>query len=224
MQPHLFPYLGYFQLVCHCNKFVFYDDVNFRKSGYINRNNILVNGIRHLFTLPVKQASSFKKINALEFSSRTEKLLRTMAQAYSNSPYVNDVMPLIETVLESDNRNVASMASDSVIKTLDFLGVKISISYSSELNYDRGLDASNKLYSICKIFGAQKYCNNIGGRQLYSKRKFLEEGLELGFIEMEYFEYYQGKSDFVSHLSMIDILMWNSKEKIRGFLERYRLS
>ena len=61
MQPYFFPYIGYFQLINAVDKFVFYDDVNFIKGGWINRNRILVNGEIKFFTVPITGVSSFKK-------------------------------------------------------------------------------------------------------------------------------------------------------------------
>ena len=66
MQPYTFPYLGYFQLINAVDTFVFYDDVNFIKRGWINRNNILVNGQGSLFTIPLLKASQNKQINEVE--------------------------------------------------------------------------------------------------------------------------------------------------------------
>lgn len=223
MQPYLFPYLGYYQLVNHCDKFVFYDDVNFIKGGYINRNNILANGNKQLFTVPVEQASSFKKINELSFNSNTKKIIRTIEQAYSKSPFVNDVMPIISNILNSNDRNVASMASESIVKIFEYLGLEKDFFHSSKLDYNRKQDAANKLYSICGLFDAKKYCNTLGGQSLYSKESFLKEGIELSFIEMEPISYNQGKNEFVGHLSMIDVLMWNSKDKVIEMLNEYKL-
>ena len=67
MQPYLFPYLGYYQLVSAVDKFVYYDDVTFIKGGYINRNNILSNGKAQRFTIPVPGMSSNTLINELCF-------------------------------------------------------------------------------------------------------------------------------------------------------------
>ena len=62
MQPYLFPYIGYFQLLSQVDRFVFYDDVNFIKNGWINRNRLSVNGTPKYFTVPLSNASSFQKI------------------------------------------------------------------------------------------------------------------------------------------------------------------
>ena len=63
MQPYFFPYLGYFQLIESADNFIFYDDVNFKKKGWVNRNNILVNNEKKLLTVPLQKASQNKMIN-----------------------------------------------------------------------------------------------------------------------------------------------------------------
>lgn len=223
MQPYLFPYLGYYQLVFHCDKFVFYDDVNFIKGGYINRNNILSNGKKQLFTMPVEQASSFKKINDLSFQPNTKKIIKSIEQAYSKAPYFNEVMPLVSRVLNSNNRNVSSIASFSVIAIFEYLQLEKDFYFSSQLDYNREQAAANKLYAICDLFGADKYCNSLGGQKLYSKKCFLENGIDLSFISMGAINYQQCKNEFVEGLSMIDVLMWNSKKEVIKLLTEYRL-
>ena len=66
MQPYLFPYIGYFQLIHAADLFVLYDDVNFRKQSWINRNKILLNGKDYTFTIPCRGVSSNKLINEVE--------------------------------------------------------------------------------------------------------------------------------------------------------------
>ncbi len=56
MQPYLFPYYGYFQLIDAVDKFVIYDDVNYIKKGWVNRNKIIINGNEYLFTMPLSGA------------------------------------------------------------------------------------------------------------------------------------------------------------------------
>jgi len=121
MQPYLFPYIGYYQLAYHSDFFIFYDDVNYIKNGYINRNTILTKNGRQLLTIPVNKASSFTKINELEFSSNVGKALASVTQAYSKAPYFSAVYPIIEQILTAENRSVSQMASRSVIEVFKYL-------------------------------------------------------------------------------------------------------
>ena len=70
MQPYLFPYIGYFQLLNAVDIFVLFDDVNYINRGWINRNRILLNGKPHLFTIPLHKASQNKLINEIEIMKK----------------------------------------------------------------------------------------------------------------------------------------------------------
>src|SRR6185312_5440952 len=79
MQPYLFPYLGYFQLIGCCDTFVIYDDVQFIKNGWINRNRILMNGAAHWLTMPVQRDDHGLPINRRHYAGGAwsrRKLLR----------------------------------------------------------------------------------------------------------------------------------------------------
>jgi hypothetical protein len=224
MQPYLFPYLGYFQLAKHCDTFVFYDDVNFIKGGYINRNNILANGQKQLFTVPVEKASSFSKINELHFAANRKKIIRSIEQNYRKAPNFDAVMPMVSEVLTSDETQVAHLCSDSVTAVFTYLECELDYCFSSELEYDKNTSAPEKLYAMCTLLEADKYCNMKSGNNLYDKEHFKAKNIELSFLEMADLSYPQGKHDFVSHLSMIDVLMWNSKDDVKTLLKKYDIS
>ena len=86
MQPYFLPYLGYWQLMARADRFVVYDDVNFIKGGWINRNRILVNGAPVYVTIPVEKVSQHKKICDCRIASGRwrEKLLRSIEMSYAS--------------------------------------------------------------------------------------------------------------------------------------------
>lgn len=224
MQPYLFPYLGYYQLVSAVDKFVFYDDVTFIKGGYINRNNILANGKVQRFTVAVPGSSSNVKIKDLNFDANVKKVLKSIEQSYNKAPYFRDVYQLIEQTLQDENRNVAHICSNSVKKVFEYLEIEKEFYISSQLDYDRSLSAADKLIAMSQLFGVKQYINTPGGRGLYDKTYFCNQGISLSFIEMKPCIYEQPTNEFVSHLSMIDVLMWNSKKDIIEYLNNYNLS
>lgn len=224
MQPYLFPYLGYFQLANYCEKFVFYDDVNFIKGGFINRNYILANGKRQLFTVPVLKASSNSKIKDLHFAENRTKVMRTLEQNYRKAPYFNDVIPVLDKVFNSQENLVAQLCKDSVVGVFNYLGIHLDYCFSSEMVYNRAASAADKLYAICELSGANQYCNMENGKTLYNKSEFKENNIDLHFLAMKTFSYPQSTQEFVSHLSIIDVLMWNSKGHVIDFLNKYELS
>jgi hypothetical protein len=104
MQPYFFPYLGYFQMVQSANKFIFYDDVNYIKGGWVNRNRIIINSKATMITLPLDNASSFRQINEIRLNNYPGKLLKTIKQAYCKATYFNQVFPIIEDLFFKDEQ------------------------------------------------------------------------------------------------------------------------
>ena len=223
MQPYFFPYLGYWQLINAVDKYIVYDDVAYIKGGWINRNNILLNGNAHLITLPLEDASSFKNINEINIVSNEKvkkKLLKTIQMAYTKAPYFGIIMPILEELLIS-NSDIAMLNYNSILKINEYLNIDTEIELSSKLAKDNSLKAQDKVIHICKLLGADTYINAIGGQQLYSKEEFLKNNIQLNFIKTKDLEYQQFKDDFVPNLSIIDVLMFNSVEQIRILLDSY---
>ncbi|MFG0739812.1 WbqC family protein [Proteus terrae] len=224
MQPYLFPYIGYYQLAYHSDIFIFYDDVNYIKSGYINRNNILTKNGPQLFTLPVIKASSFKKINELYFQEDVRKILASISQAYSKAPYFSFIYPIIEKVLTDKNRNVAHIASSSIIEIFKYLEIDFKYNYSSLMNNNKNMNAQDKLIEFCKIYNCRNYVNSVGGKKLYNKEEFLSNGINLKFIMPENVHYIQYNCEsYQQNLSIIDVLMNNSKLEVKTLLNKYLL-
>lgn len=223
MQPYLFPYIGYYQLVYAADFFIFYDDVTFIKQSYINRNSILANNRSLRFSLPIPGASSNTLIKDLNYSP-ADKLLKTIQQSYSKAPYYNDVMDFISSVFKSEQRSIAKLNGLSIIKTLNYLGIEKKIFYSSELEYDRYAEREERLISLVKMHECGHYINSPGGRLLYNKDYFARNGLKLSFIDSKITLYKQPTKEFVPYLSMIDILMNCNKEEIVEMLTKYELN
>lgn len=223
MQPYLFPYLGYYQLVNYVDTFVFYDDVTFIKQGYINRNYILLNGKPTRITVPVPGASSNKKIKELEFSLSVGKILKTIMQAYSKAPFFDVIYPLVERVFTHPNRNIADVCQLSIAEVFRYLDIKKNMLKSSELKYCRSLSAASRLVDICKTLGSNHYVNSAGGSHLYSKTYFATQRCKLSFLQLNNVCYPQGNTDFVPNLSIVDALMWCDKERISELLQSFTL-
>lgn len=225
MQPYFFPYLGYWQLINAVDTYVVYDDVAYIKGGWINRNNILVNGSAHLITLPLENSSSFKNINEIEITKNQkniEKLLKTIQMSYSKAPYFQVVYTMIEKLLK-ENTNIAMLNYNSICEINKYIGVKTKVLLSSEIEKDNSLKAQDKVIHINKLLGADTYVNAIGGMELYNKEDFNKEGIELKFLKMNDVKYQQLKNEFVPNLSIIDVLMFNSHKQIKEMLDDYTL-
>lgn len=223
MQPYLFPYIGYFQLINAVDSFVLFDDVNYISKGWINRNNILVNGTRHFITLELRSPSIFKHINRIEVGNNREKLIKTLYHAYAKAPYFKTAFPLIENCFLQDEQNLATFVIYCIKVVAQYLNLTTSFVLSSDLRKNADLKGQNKILSICHLHSATQYINPIGGTELYSKDTFEVENIKLQFLRSRTIAYKQFKNAFVPNLSIIDMLMFCSVEEIHAFLKEYDL-
>jgi len=229
MQPYFFPYIGYFQLVAAVNKFVIYDDVNFIKGGWINRNNILINKKSNLFTVPLIKASSNTlindtKINLKFYNIWKVKFLRSLVQSYKKAPYFTDVYNLIENVLEiNENDLISELAVNSIKNVIDYLQLETEFCKTSENYNNKTKIGQDRVLDICGIEKASQYINPIGGIELYSKNTFKENGIVLNFIKSKPIIYTQFDNDFSPWLSIIDVLMFNSVSEVNKMVNQYEL-
>jgi hypothetical protein len=227
MQPYIFPYIGYFHLIEASSVFVFYDDVHHIKRGWINRNRILQANDAYLFSVPLSKPSQSRLINEtiLAIDKKwTSNFYAQLTHAYKKAPYLEDVMDLVTSIIEGQYKTIAELAIASVTGVYDYLGSSFDYLVSStSFAQSRGISRADRLIQITKELGYRAYVNAPGGKELYSKEYFREQGIELSFIESKQIEYKQISGAFVPKLSIIDILMFNEKERIQDYFSAYSL-
>lgn len=228
MQPYFFPYIGYWQLINAVDTFVILDDVNFIMRGWINRNNILLNGKTYLFSIPLDKPSQNKLIcdTKLKFPE-VEKLnfLKTIQLAYKKAPYFDDVYPIFSKIILTDDDDLTNFIHESLVEVCEYLELKTKFLRSSEIEKDNSLKAEEKIIEICKKLNTDMYINLAGGKELYNHNNFEKENLTLRFINIDFdnIQYKQFKNEFIQGLSFLDIIMFNSKEEIKSLLNKYTL-
>lgn len=220
MQPYLFPYIGYFQLISAVDIFIFYDDVDYIKNGWINRNRILINGKPNYFTIPCKNASPNRLIQDIKhlLDDRKKKLLKKIKFTYNKAPFFDSVYPLIERTMGYDSSYIAELAMASIKETCNYLDITPIFKQSSKAYDNTELERTSRLIDICKQENSGTYINLVGGKKLYSKDNFKEADIILKFLEPVLKDYEQFGNDFVPGLSIIDAMMFNAPEKIRNQL------
>lgn len=225
MQPYFFPYIGYWQLIKAVDRYVVFDDVNYRKKGWIHKNNILMNGEAKPITLKLAKVSQNKKINEIEIEKDAVynvKMLKTIKESYSKAPYVDDIMLLLEKVITQKEENLAKYLLYSITEVCKYLDIRTEILLSSVLRKDERLKGQEKIIEICKILSADQYVNASGGISLYSSPDFQSNDISLKFIRTGDISYRQKDAkDFVPNLSIIDVLMYNSPEQVNSMLDNY---
>jgi hypothetical protein len=228
MQPYFFPYLGYFQLVHAVDHFVFYDDVAFIKKGWINRNQILLQEKPFLFTIPLAKQSQNKSIRETSIAWGNDfpnKWLVQLNAAYKKAPHYEAVMALILEVLAIKSSSMAELASLSVQKTMNYLGIEKRFYQSSDLGLNEyHWNRADRLIEITKYLKSDHYINAKNGQSLYDKSYFSSQSCRLDFLNPSLPYYPQGslkEDQFVAGLSMIDVLMWNDVNACLILLGKY---
>ena len=227
MQPYFLPYIGYFQLMNSVDKFVIYDNIEYTKKGWINRNRILGNGADALISLPLKKDSDYlsviERFLADSWAADRVSMLNRIRESYRKSPQFNEVFPLVERCLKFENHNLFHFIFNAIQEVKTYLGITTPLVVSSTVKADHSLKSEQKVLDICRVMGATTYINPIGGLDLYQKPNFNKHGIELSFIKPENIQYTQFKEPFVPRLSILDVMMFNTSNDCSQMLRSFRL-
>ncbi|MEQ8304025.1 MAG: WbqC family protein [Cyclobacteriaceae bacterium] len=227
MQPYFFPYIGYFQLMNAVDEFIVYDNIQFSKKGWINRNRILVNGKDLFITIPLRKDSDYLHIQdrylAEAWPIERKKMLNKIIENYRKAPYFPKVFPMIEGCILFEEPNLFQFVYNTIKNVTEYLNIQTKVTISSTIPIDHGLKSEEKVISICVNKNATNYVNPIGGLDLYSKDRFESKGITLQFLKTNEIVYSQFKNEFIPFLSIIDVIMFNSKNDVNSMLRSYTL-
>jgi hypothetical protein len=226
MQPYLLPYIGYFQLIASSNLFIAYDDVQYIKGGWINRNRILVNGSPAWITLPVVKAGhrlAIKQRQYIEIENGTSRMLRRIEASYRAAPLFQEVFPLLREVITHKSANVAQFNVHVLRHLAARMGIRTPIVLSSMLDKDERLSGQDRIMDICLRVGATRYVNSIGGVGKYNAQNFARSNIELSFLRSTVKPYPQFGQATIPSLSIVDVLMFNDDAAIAQMLSEFEL-
>ena len=218
MQPYFMPYIGYFQLIAAVDFFIVYDNIEYTKKGWINRNRMLLNGEDAVFSIAMKKDSDKLYVVQRELSNvfNRNKLLSQIKGAYKRAPHFNETFRLLERIIGNEENNLFKYINYSLVETCRHLGIDTEIKASSSININHELKAQDKVLAMCDAMNADTYINAIGGVGIYSKDEFDAKGIALQFIKSKPFEYSQFGAPFIPWLSIIDVMMFNTVEIVKN--------
>lgn len=223
MQPYFLPYIGYFQLIAASDLFIVYDNIKYTKKGWINRNRMLRNGEPATFSLPLQAGSDSLDVDQRLLAPDPHKWLAQLKEAYRRAPQFAATLPLLEAIAASPERNLFRFLHQALLATCAHLGIQTPVRVSSTVPVDHGLKSQDKVLALCAALGADTYVNPIGGTELYGREDFAAHGIDLRFLRARPLEYPQfgaqfGDSPFVPWLSIVDVLMFNPLDTVRGWV------
>lgn len=222
MQPYFFPYIGYFQLMHAADVFVFLDDVQYIDRGWVNRNQIQLEGRLAWLTMPVEKAGRDLSINQRKFllEQGVDPIKRKLQAAYRNE-LASPGWRLTVNLLDFPLANVAGFNENLLSTIAAELNIHCELLVSSRLGIEPGLRGQDRIIAVCRRLKATHYINPIGGLALYDGQRFLDAGIRLSFLRTTSIPS-QSEQGHV-HLSIIDDLIRAGVPAVRSKLAEFTL-
>ncbi|MDR2918156.1 MAG: WbqC family protein [Tannerella sp.] len=231
MQPYFFPYLGYFSLMKHTDRFILFDTVQFIRHGWIERNRILkpmIEGWQYI-RVPLQKHARHTLIKDILIDNTIgwrERIIAQLQHYKKKAPYYSTTLDLIKDIFSDDFLDIVSLNHAVLRKTNAHIGIKKDIEIFSRMNIQIDpVEAPGEwALNICRSIGnVHEYWNPLGGIKIFDPVKYKQNDIQLKFHSVKSKEYFQNRYLFEPGLSIIDVLMFNSKEEINNMLDNYEL-
>lgn len=229
MQPYFFPYLGYFSLIKHTDKWIVFDSVQFIRHGWIERNRILKpqDGWQYI-SVPLEKHTRETLINNIKINNEEnwkDKIVRQLEHYKKRAPYYKEVMKLIDNIFQKKYYSIVDLNVSCLVEVCVYLQIDFNYSIFSEMNLEIApvREPDEWALNICKAINADEYVNLPGGIEFFTREKFNNENIKLSFQKINIKPYNQHRTSFIPDLSIIDVMMFNSKDEIKILLDNYEL-
>ena len=223
LQSNYIPWKGYFDLINMVDEFIFYDEVQYTKNDWRNRNKIKTpQGIQWL-TIPVRQESLDQKIKDTKISDKkwNIKHWRTISQNYSKSKYFKDYKDIFEELYLTCDEEYLSEINYKFITTInEILEIKTKLSWSSEFELVDG--QTEKLLGICKDCNADIYLSGPAAKDYFNEELAKQENIKVEWMDYSgYKEYEQLNPPFEHGVTILD-LIFNKGDRAKEFMKSFR--
>jgi WbqC-like protein len=209
VQPSYLPWLGYFDQIRRCDRFVFYDDVQFDKNGWRNRNRVKAAAGPVWLTVPVRTGGRMgQAINEVEIANTipwARKHLKTIGEAYARAPHCAAYLPALAGLLDRQWERLADLDISLIRLMCRWFGLSRPMARSSELGIEG--DRNTRLLALCRHFGADTYLSGNAAQAYLDVEMFAAEGIRVEWQDFRHPEYPQRHGPFVSHLSALDLVL-----------------
>lgn len=224
MQPYFFPYLGYFDLINRCDQWVVFDIVNYKNKSWMNRNRILhpTDGWQYI-SLPVQKSfgQKIKDTHVIDSRAARDKILGQLQHYKKTAPYFNQVCDLVNAAFDVKSKELVDHNVKGLAEVCQYLGIDFDYIVASQENLSLP-DINHPGHwalEISDLLNAEQYINPIGGQEIFDKKLFDDRGIDLKFTAQVDFGYETPSYKFEPHLSIVDVMLWNSPSKIKETLD-----
>ncbi len=211
LQPSYIPWRGYFDQVRRADLFIFYDDVQYDKHGWRNRNQIKTAQGKQWLTIPVHSAGVTQGIPIKDVKIDQDKPwaknhLKALTISYSKAPCFKKYLPLLGSFYNRRDESIADFTIETTIALTRELGNNHTrFMRSSELDAIDG-QKTDRLIQILKRVGAAHYISGPSARDYIEAEKFAAANITLEYMQYEYPEYPQLYPPYDPFVSMLDLL------------------
>jgi hypothetical protein len=217
LQPSYLPWLGYFEQISRCDVFVFYDDVQYDRDGWRNRNRIKTRTGPQWLTVPIflkfEDHPQLHRIKIDNSRPWRKKHLLSIEQNYAKAPFFRDYWGMFREVYDREWEYLADLNIHFTRLLTDCLGIRDKkFARSSELNIPG--DRIDRLIAICRSFEADVFYEGAAGRNYIPEKEFLDHGIRVEFQDYAHPVYRQQYGPFVPFLSVIDLLFNNGRDSL----------
>lgn len=224
MQPYFFPYIGYYSLIKHTDEWIVFDEVQFIRHGWIERNRILKPGEGWQYVgVPLEKHGRDTLIKEVKVRQEDwqQKLLRQL-EHYKKAPYYQQAIEVIREAISIETDNITVLDTNILKVTCDYLQIPFNFKIFSEMNLqiDEVTDAGEWALNISKSYGATTYINPPGGKEIFDPSKFQSAKIDLKFLIIKLDTYPQRRKSFEAGLSIIDVMMFNDPVTINKMLDQ----
>ena len=222
MQPYFLPYLGYFQLIAASDCFVLYDNVQYIKNGWIERNRYLLGGEPKWFGLPLAKGSHCDMINQRHVSPHfdIDTLINRLAFAYRKAPHAERTLTWLDALLKLPAHNIAEFNELALRSCCSLLKIHTPIVRASEWAPTSQARGQDRVIEVISAIGGTRYLNPLAGGALYDSAEFAAAGYGLELLKPHLEPYLQLNQPFVPALSVLDAFMFNDLETLSGWVKR----
>jgi hypothetical protein len=222
MQPYFLPYLGYFQLIAASDCFVLYDNVQYIKNGWIERNRYLLDGEPKWFGVPLSKGSHSQMIMERQVSPHFDvaKLINKLAFAYRKAPHVERTLTWLATLLGLPADNIAELNEVVLRSCCSLLGLQATIVRASIWAPPSLAKGQDRVIEVISAVGGTAYLNPLAGGALYDASDFAQAGYRLELLKSQLPAYPQRGQPFVPALSILDALMFNELDEVSAWVRQ----
>lgn len=209
--------MGFFDQMHWADMFVIYDDVQYTKNDWRNRNRIKGPNGPQWLTVPVhfNFGDVIKDIALPEDKRWVKSHVKSIQFAYGKATYFDEYFPQIKELIEAPYERLVDLDMALIMYLKGALGINVQTLYSSQMEAEG--TKSQRLLNICRECGATEYLTGDAARDYLDLKLFEDHGIEVRYHQYKHPEYPQLFGDFVPYLSVVDLL-FNCGPESRDYL------